>query len=217
MFNGSNAKENGRKGGKAKTAIKRKTARMNGKKGGRPRSQTLAEWLLGRTVAPQQYKYIKEAYDDLFVGEHQVLEKYFQTFGLKDPLNTTDWEAQSRRVPPDVSYIIERFKVAAKHHLKEVPTPKPFVVEYEPPEPWQRVEWERVHRGLSIPCPPRKVSVDVRRLTDFSFLEFIYERDGELTVETIMEACGSQWTEKRAQVVLDWIKYTHSTEHGRPK
>lgn len=217
MFNASNARENGRKGGKSKSAVKRKTAKTNGRKGGRPRSQTLAERLIGRTIAPQQHRYIKEAYDDLFIGEHQVLEEYFQTFGMRDPLNTTDWEAQSRRVPPDVSYIMKRFKLAAEHHLQEVPAPKSFVVEYEQAEPWQREEWERVHRSPYIPCPPHKVSVDVRGISGFSYLEFLYKRHGVLTVETIMEVGGSQWTEKRAQVALDWIKYAHSPVHGRPK
>jgi hypothetical protein len=209
VFNVFSATVAGEKGGRAKTPKKQQTARKNGKAGGRRPSRTLVERLLGKRIAPVQHKYIEKAYGDLLGREKQLLEDYFQTKYIldKEPLHTLSWRAKSRRVPKQIRYIIRKFKLAANHYLKDVPAPKSYIVETRLRSPEEQAAWEQLHPD--VPCPPRKMRVDVTKMPDFSYFEFLYAKNPNLTAKTIMDAGGSRWTEERAEAALAWLKATH--------
>ena len=205
MFNSLSAKTAGAKGGSAKLKAKGKAARANGKLGGCPPTKTLAERLLGRTIHPEQLKYIEKALSDMLSSERHELQEYFQLEdGISKAMSSFAWKSKSRRVPREIQYLIKKFRLAARHYLREVPPPKPYVVEYQRRSLGEQQLWDRNHRDSAIPCPPLKVRTDVRQLPDFGLIEFKHKNGVTWTVKDLMEISG-QWTMKRAEVAIKWL------------
>ena len=164
MFNKLTAKAAGAKGGLAKTKAKIKASRANGMLGGCPPTKTLAERLLRRSLQPEQKKYIDEALSDMLSIERHQLQQYFQLeSGMDKAMNCRLWRTKSRRVPREIRYLIKKFRLAANYYLRDVPMPKPYAVEYQPRSLGEQEYWERWHSDSRIPCPPIKMSTDVRR------------------------------------------------------
>src|SRR3954470_19630291 len=109
MFQQTNASIVGRKGGSAKTPRKQSAARANGKKGGRPVSRTLTERLLQRRITPEQWDSILTGYNQLFESEKARLTQYF---GISRIFDEKLPESRLRRLPADIRYILERFRLA---------------------------------------------------------------------------------------------------------
>lgn len=218
MFNKLSAKNAGSKGGKANTKVKGKAARANGRLGGRPPSKTLAERLLGRSIHPEQQKYIDVALSDMLSSERRQLEEYFQLdrgvlvefFLLQSgkAMDSSIWRSRTRRVPKQVQYLIKKFRLAANHYLRDVPMPKPYTVEYEQLSLGEQQVWGRRHLESRIPCPPRKVRIDVRSLPEFRLIEFKHKRGVAWTVENLTEI-SDKWTRKRAEVAIKWLNATY--------
>src|ERR1039457_423796 len=157
MFNKLTARSAGSKGGEAKTKTKSKAARSNGSLGGRPPTKTLAEKLLGRTIHPEQQRYIDLALSDMLSVERQQLEEYFHLergmledyfmhgTELRRAMNDTVWRTKSRRVPERIRYLIKKFRLAANHYLREPPSPKPYSVEYEQRSSGEQQLWHLWH------------------------------------------------------------------------
>jgi hypothetical protein len=207
MFNKLSAKSAGSKGGKARTKAKGKSSRANGELGGRPPSRTLVERLLGRSIHPEQQKYIDQAIDDMFGTEKTQLEEYFQLeSGMGNAvMNSSAWRTKSRRVPKEIRYMIRKFRLAANHYLRDVPMPKPYSVEYQQRSQGVQMAWDLDHPDSNVPCPPRKVRIDVRNLPYFEHFEWKHKRGVKLTVKDILEAGGGKWTMKRAEVAIKWL------------
>lgn len=210
MFNSLTAKTAGSKGGKAKTKVKSQSARSNGTLGGRPPSRTLVERLLQRSIHQEQQKYIDEALSDMLAIERHQLEEYFQLeSGMNKAMASTVWRAKSRRVPREIRYLIKKFRLAANHYLRDVKMPKPYTVEYEQRSLGEQQIWDLRHLDSRVPCPPRKGSVDVRRLPSFDLFEMKHKSGVTWTVESMMEAGGGTWTKKRAEVAIVWLNATY--------
>src|ERR1035437_6884096 len=151
MFNSLNAKTAGAKGGLAKTKAKGKAARANGKLGGCPSTKTLAERLLGRSLQPEQQKYIDAALSDMLSIERHQLQKYFQLeAGMDKAMESTLWRTKSRRVPKQIRYLIKKFRLAANYYLRDVPMPKPYSVEYQRSSLGEQELWDRNHRDSAV-------------------------------------------------------------------
>ncbi len=209
MFNKLTAKSAGSKGGKARTKAKTKASRANGALGGCPPTKTLTERLLGRSLQPEQKKYIDQALSDLSYSERVQLQEFFQLeSGMDKTMDSTLWRTRSRRVPKDIRYSIKKFRLAANHYLRDVPMPKPYSVEYQRPSLGEQEAWERWHSDSRIPCPPIKMSTDVRRLPDFEQMEFKHKKGVTWTAKDFMEISG-QWTKKRAEVAIKWLNATY--------
>jgi hypothetical protein len=220
MFNELNAKEAGSKGGIAKTKRKSQAARDNGKLGGRPPSKTLAERLLNRSIHLEQQKYIRQAFSDMLASERQQLEEFFQLkAGLfeeyfahdEEMFRTMDnvvWRTKSRRVPKEIRYLIEKFRLAANHYLRDVPKPKPYVVDHLQRSLGEQQAWYRNHSGSGIPCPPIKGRTDVRTLPDFRLIELKHKNGVTLTVKDLTDISG-QWTKERAEAAIKWLNYEY--------
>jgi hypothetical protein len=221
MFNKLNARQVGSKGGSAKTKRKSQASRANGKLGGRPPSKTLAERLLRRSIHPEQQKYIRLALSDMLANERHQLEEYFHLKGglieeyyahdeeMFRTLDSTVWRTKSRRVPKEIQYLIKKFRLAANYYLRDVPTPKPYTVEYQQPSLGQQRLWDIHHLDSRIPCPPRKGRVDVRYLHGFDLFESKHKRGTTWTVKSMMEAGGGIWSKKRAEVAINWLNYEY--------
>src|ERR1019366_10102432 len=107
MFNSLSAKTAGAKGGLVKTKAKGKAARANGKLGGCPPTKTLAERLLGRSLQPEQKKYIDEALSDMSYSERSQLAEHFQLeSGMDRAMDSRLWRSKSQRVPKEIQYLI---------------------------------------------------------------------------------------------------------------
>lgn len=214
MFNKLTAKNAGAKGGRAKTKLKGKTAQVNGRLGGRPPSRTLVERLLGRSILPEQQQYIDQALNDLFAREQEQIEEFFQVNSLYDSATNSAWQQKSRRVPKRIRYLIQKLRLAVNHYLREVPVPKPSVVEYRQRSVDEQEAWERGRGNSGVPCPPRRVSVDVRNLPYFDVFELKHKRGMSWTAEDMMEAGGGQWTKRRAEAAIKWLNATYPQDHS---
>jgi hypothetical protein len=212
MFDRDTSKVAGKRGGEVKTAQKARAARVNGRMGGRPSSRNLSERLLNRAIAPAQEKYVKRAWEDLFEREKYELRVYFQLSHLNDGVDLSVWKSKSRRMPKEIKYIVLRFKLAANLHMKDLPAPKSYVIEWRQRSAGEQDAWERKHRDTGIPCPPHKVKVDVRNLPYFSLFELNYRNGTLQTVQEIVQRGGSQWTAERAKTALAWLEAEH---HGK--
>jgi hypothetical protein len=209
MFNSLSAKTAGAKGGLAKSKAKGKAARANGKLGGCPPTKTFAEKLLGRTIHPGQLKYIEKALCDMLASERREFQGYFQLEGgMSEAMSSAAWKSKSRRTPKQIQYLIKKFRLAANYYLRDVPMPKPYLVESQPRSLGAQELWHRNHRDSRIPCPPLKLSTDVRRLPDFRLIEFKHRNGVTWTVNDLMEISG-QWTKKRAEVAIKWLNATY--------
>jgi hypothetical protein len=208
MFTKKTAKVAGSKGGRVQSSAKVIAARRNGKQGGRPPSRTLAERLLGRKIKSEHAIYIESAYQELPFDERRRLERHFNAdAGFETPLASTLWRSTGRRLPESVKYIVDKFRLAANHRLKNVPTPKDYVVEYRNPSFEEEEAYRMTHEGKS--CPPRPYKTYIRYLHCFDYFEQKYVRGDDINVEFIMDFGGGAWTEKRAQAALALIKATH--------
>src|SRR5450631_3735612 len=87
--------------------------------------------------------------------------------------------------------------------------PKPYTVEYHTRSLGEQDAWDRRHSESEVPCPPKKVSVDVRSLPGFNLFELKQKLGVTLTVTNIMDAGGGQWTKKRAEVAIKWLNATY--------
>jgi ribosomal protein L31E len=213
VFNRLSAKSTGSKGGKARTKVKRQAARANGRLGGRPPSRTLAERLLKRSIHPEQQKYIDEALSDMLALERQQLEEYFQLKnGIAEAMNSSVWRTKSRRVPKQIRYLIKKFRLAANHYLRDVPAPKPYTVEYV--QRSQAEQEARDHWHSGIPCPPRKVRIDVRDLPHFDFIELKHREGVTWTLEDMVKTGGGKWTKKCAEQAIKWLSATYPQSHS---
>ncbi len=215
MFDTSSAKRAGKKGGSTRSSKKQEAARVNGKSGGRPPSQNLAQRLLARPVLPEQQHDLELAWNHLRPGERQLLLEHFQAsvrFG--DPLQTTTWKSRSKRIPKEVRFVIKQFRLLANHYLKPVHVPKPYLFEWREKSVAAQEAWLIGHRESSVPCPPRRVRMNIRNLPYFSLFEVQAERGATLTVEGILERGGGEWTEARAKTAIAWLKY--AAEHPSP-
>lgn len=122
---------------------------------------------------------IRQAFSDMLASERQQLEEFFQLkAGLfeeyfahdEEMFRTMDnivWRTKSRRVPKEIRYLIEKFRLAANHYLRDVPKPKPYVVDHLQRSLGEQQAWYRNHSGSGIPCPPIKGRTDVRTLAVF--------------------------------------------------
>jgi hypothetical protein len=206
MFDSSRAKTAGSQGGKSRSAAKKRAARNNGRAGGRQPTRTLAERLLGRKVRESERKTIAEAYGDLFEREKNQLETHFRVKALNDPLHTEQWRQANRKVPKDVQYAINRFKLAVRYHSRPLKQPKSYIVESQPCSAARRAAWEVKHRGSGLPCPPIRQKVHFEQMPHIEIFEWELRRGATLTVEDIMKIGGSRWTKRRAEGALAWLR-----------
>ena len=79
----------------------------------------------------------------------------------------------------------------------------------EDPTLGEQDAWHRRHSKSDIPCPPRKVSVDVRSLPGFNLFELKHKLGVTWTVTNIVDAGGGQWNKKRAEVAIKWLNATY--------
>jgi hypothetical protein len=201
MFNSSNAHDEGKKGGQAKTARKQRASRANGKKGGRPPLSSFVEQLLNESLHPSQLKYVAKAYGDLYQGEKQELKQHF---GVADILNTSHMTISKLRRPPKrIRYLIERFRLAFRYHQKAARPPSPFVVEYKEREESEAFRWER----KDMPVPPRRYKTDVRTLQYFTHIAWAYSSNPKMTIQDVKELGGGPWYAKRAEAALAWFRF----------
>jgi len=207
MFNSSNAHDEGKKGGQAKTARKQRASRANGKKGGRPPLSSLVEQLLNESLHPSQFKYVMKAYAALYQGEKQELNQHF---GVADIMNTFHMKnSKLRRPPKHIQYLIERFRLAFRYHQKAARPPSPYVVEYKERVGSQRVSWER----KDMPVPPRRYKTDVRTLQYFTHIAWEYSTNPKMTIQDVKELGGGPWHAKRAEVALAWFRFYTSMDN----
>jgi hypothetical protein len=220
MFNKLNARQVGSRGGSAKTKRKSQASRANGKLGGRPPSKTLAERLLRRSIHPEQQKYIRLALSDMLANERHQLEEYFHLKGglieeyyahdeeMFRTLVSTVWRTKSRRVPKEIRYLIRKFRLAANYYLRDVPTPKPYVVDYRQRSLGEQEAWYRNHSDSRVPCPPLKGRTDVRQLPDFHLIELKHKNGMTWTVKDLTEISG-EWSKERAEAAIKWLNYEY--------
>ncbi len=220
MFNKLNARQVGSRGGSAKTKRKSQASRANGKLGGRPPSKTLAERLLRRSIHPEQQKYIRLALSDMLANERHQLEEYFHLKGglleeyyahdeeMFRTLDSTVWRTKSRRVPKEIRYLIKKFRLAANYYLRNVPMPKPYVVDYRQRSPGEQEAWYRSHSKSRVPCPPLKGRTDVRQLPDFRLIELKHKNGMTWTVKDLTDISG-EWTKERAEAAIKWLNYQY--------
>jgi len=89
------------------------------------------------------------------------------------------WIAQSgdevSASPKEIQYLIKKFRLAVNYYLRDVPTPKPYTVEYQQPS---LVSSVMGYPSLDsrIPCPPER-RVDVRYLHGFDLFESKHKRE----------------------------------------
>jgi hypothetical protein len=207
MFDSESSRKHGSKGGRASTNAKRIAARVNGKKGGRPPSRTFVEKLLQHEIPAHHQKFIAKAYDRLFESEKQTLSLYFGV----DFLNSLCAKLPTR-LPEEIRYLLSRFKLAAKYHLRNAKPAKPYSVEWRQPSDAMRENWEMRFGDLNVPCPPRKVKVDVRYLPDFNYIATEFTKNPRLTARDVKDIGGGKWTIERAHVAIAYLKSLHPAD-----
>ena len=200
----------GSKGGESRSKAKQDAARANlqkarakGKKGGRPSKWSVAERLLDQKIDESQHKSVKQAYDQLFHREKERLQEFFGVNNVLDMLDATVMRKKSSRVPRDVRYAIDKFRLAAKYFIKPPRPPKDYIVESIPRSDSEQKDWEERHPDM--PCPPIRKRVYFGKIPDFDSVVSMYGQNPELTARTVTDACGSRWTLPRAEAVLKWL------------
>lgn len=202
MFNSSNAHDEGKKGGQAKTARKQRASRANGKKGGRPTSRTFVEQLLNQALAPNQLLCVAKAYTDLYEGQKQELHQYFDVPSIKDARQVP--APKLRRLPKRIRYLLQRFKLAAAYHLETARPPSPYVREWKQRDEQAEKIWKRSHPD--VPCPYRQIKTDIRRLPNFKLLAWMYSTDPKTTTQEFKEVGGGVWHPKRLDAAMAWFR-----------
>jgi len=196
----------GQKGGQVRSEKKKAAARRNARKGGRPVKRSLLEKLLERPLTDAQEAQVKRAVSThMHIGDIQRLAQHFEAIDL-DTKNYTP----RRGVPRNLRLIVEMLRVVAKHsiHPTRPRIVSPYVVEYQTRPREEQDQWEQryAHCDPVPPCPPRRVSIDVRRLEGFNHFQLLYARNPNLTASDIMKGGGAKWTERRAEHALKYIK-----------
>lgn len=120
------AHDAGIKGGKSRTARKRRAARKNGRSGGRERQSTLAEFILRRKLTPEQHKVVAEGFFRLTYSERNAFRKFFTLNpGVKikkdgiepyfDP--ATKDGVRPTKPTPQMRHILRKFRLIARWRL----------------------------------------------------------------------------------------------------
>jgi hypothetical protein len=126
-FNEFDSIELGRKGGQARTPAKRKAARLNGrlsKDGGRPRTTTLAEFILRKKLNAAQHRTAVEGYFQLTPSERYSFKRFFRLdVGQKNlavelpfTLNRKDG-VRPTNSGPHMQHILAKFRLVARYRL----------------------------------------------------------------------------------------------------
>ena len=81
--------------------------------------------------------------------------------------------------------MIRKFRLAANYYLRDVPMPKPYVVDYRQRSLDEQEAWYRNHSESRVPCPPLKGRTDVRQLPDFRLIELKHKNGTTWTLKDI--------------------------------
>jgi len=114
------------KGGKSRTPAKARAAKRNGKSGGRPPTQTLAQRIFGRALRfPAKNTHwtakataLEKAVNNLFQGERQELQEYFDVPDLMSPApySTVLFRKRDRRPNKRIKFLIQKLRNAFVYH-----------------------------------------------------------------------------------------------------
>lgn len=198
----------GMKGGRARTSRKQRAARANGKLGGRRSTRSPAERLLRRNIDTDQEKYVTKAFHTLYTHEQEALLAYF---GLErhETLNKRGCRARERKPSKELRYVMRKFRLAARHYLKDV-KPRPRVYwEWRGPSEYEQARWEEMRKysdNPDLPCPPRRVRLYPRKHPYFNYLAGEFARNPKLTATDIQEGLGSECSWKMAEAILAELK-----------
>jgi len=201
------------KGGYATSPAKAKAARENGKRGGRRATRTLAERLLNRKLSEDEHEQIKNLWRGnhlLLTGEGSTLLKHFGGEEWVDPLDIMDskrWRRTSRRMPKEVKYVVAKFRLSVRYHLKPNAQPKDYVVVTVPRSEHEERDWERQHPNL--PCPPRRQKLHLANLPDFNYFDALFARRPETTPQEVIAMGGSRYTRPIAEALVKYLRHKH--------
>jgi hypothetical protein len=200
-FTPSNSEGFGKKGGSARSTAKKKAARQNGKRGGRPPSRTLAERLLGRKLTPYWRGELGKALsanEILFQSQIRKIGDFFGTsLSSSDGFDTKHWCRKSGRLPPEIRYLVKRFRLGANYYIAqlEAKAAKDYVAVSRLPNKQRVEEWDRTHNSFNDPKqpPPRRGKKYFCNLPDYRSLEQEFKENPNMTAQHIEKRGGPKY------------------------
>jgi len=127
MFEWWNAEQIGRKGGLkgglSRSSAKRRASRANGADGGRPRTRTLGEMLLRRSLNKDEHHKVCLAYLDLTKDERRRLNLFFFGQSWTWPHYAFDWSGATnlRLAQPNegMRFLLKKLRLMARRRIAE--------------------------------------------------------------------------------------------------